>query len=343
MTRLRIGALACGILFLAGSAHAQANWGDDSLYIEMSPAYPQPEQTVRLTIRSPLSDLDAHLITWRGNGAVLSEGAGRVSVDVTAPGAGETTSIDATVSDIGIARTRITPASVDLVWETPTLAPALYRGKHLPVAGAPITLQAIPHISNGETALSPSELIFKWSKNGQILGSLSGRGRDVLRTELSTFDDRDTISVVVTSADRRVGAQAEATVYAVDPVVRLYYEHPLYGLMDHAALGSTSFTPEREISFAAVPYFVAAPSQNDRGFSYVWHVNRDFVEPNAARPSVLTIDAGERSRALIELDVTHKDNFLFRGEAAWTVVLGTMNAPDPGSPESAASDAYFGR
>ena len=119
--------------------------------------------------------------------------------------------------------------------------------------------------------------------------------------------------------------------------MRLYLEHPLYGTLYHSALPATTFVADSEMSFHAVPYFVSAPSPNDRNFSYEWRVNRVAIVPNDARLSVITINAGgTNGRALIDVSITHRTNLLFEGVGEWAVTLGSRGA-------SETQDGLFGR
>jgi hypothetical protein len=157
----------------------------------------------------------------------------------------------------------------------------------------------------------------------------SGRGKSSISLPISSFAESDEISVSVINADKTLSAEGRAVISAAEPIVRLYIDHPLYGVLYHRALPQELQVSDTEMSFAAIPFFVSAQNPNEAGFSYVWRVNRQDIEPNADRPNTLTINAGPAGgEAALELSLSHKQNFLFDGRGSWTINFGSITAED---------------
>ena len=322
-------------LLIAMPAYAQVELNGPSLYLAVSPQYPKPGDALVFTIQSPLSDLSTRLITWKNSDTVVLEGEGESVYRVNAPTTGERMDISVMVE--GIADTpaiSIVPSSVDLLWESDSYAPGLYRGRHLASLGSTITLQALPHLSQKGIELPSSQLIFTWKQNGQIVQS--GKGKTSISIPVAAFVDTSTITVNVTTSDKSLGADRSTTIHSAQPTVRLYFEHPLYGTMLHSALPAQLHISDTEASFAAIPYFAEAKNANDKLFSYLWRVNRATVDPNDEQPNTITINAGSGgANARIELSLSHKKNFELDARGVWDVSFGSIGSvgsnsgPDP--------------
>lgn len=311
------------VLFFAVPVAAQVDLGA-SLYLSSSSQYPKPNEPLTLTIQNPLTDLSERIITWKNSGTVVLQGEGETVYRTNAPGSGESMKMSVEVEGLAeIASLTIVPFSVDLMWESDTNTPGLYRGRHLPSLGSTITLQALPHIFQNGAEVPAAQLHFTWKQDGAVLSS--GRGRTSLTIPVAPLVDTTAISVSVATADKTLGAERTAAITVTTPPVRLYIEHPLYGTMYHKALGEVTYVSDTEMSFAAVPYFAKAASPNDSQFSYVWRVNNTTIDPSAERPNTITINAGAGGgEAQIDLALTHKKNYQLDAQGSWSVTFGSI-------------------
>lgn len=323
------------VLLFALPANAQI--ADTALMTSISPLYPKPNEPVFITLQSPLYTLSERTITWSSGGEILLEGEGEVRLRIMAPNAGETASVRANISGTDdFVTATIAPASVDLMWEADSYAPGLYKGRTLPTIGSTVTMQALPHIIRGGAEVPAAQLTFTWRKNGNVIPAASGKGKTMYSFQIGTFQESDVISVSAATADRTIAAEGSATVIPAEPSVHLYFEHPLYGIMYHQALSQTTHIADTEMTFSAIPYFVKASGPDDPKYSYIWRVNRQAVEENKDRPSTLVVSAGPAGgEALIELSLTHKDNYLFDGRGGWTVTFGSLVAPEAQTEQTA--------
>jgi hypothetical protein len=113
----------------------------------------------------------------------------------------------------------------------------------------------------------------------------------------------------------------------VEPVLTLYQNHPLYGILYHQALAPATFVPETEMTFVAVPYFAGVVNENDRALVFDWRVNGKAIAQSQTNPSTLTINAANSSGvALIELVLTHATNFYMDAKGLWNITFSTSAA-----------------
>lgn len=318
-------------LLLAVPAFAQVDLGT-SLYLAVSPQYPKPNEAVLFTIQNPIVDLSTRTITWKNSGTIVLQGEGETVFRTNAPDIGER--MDITVAVEGLADTAalsIAPSSIDLMWESDSNTPGLYRGRHLPSLGSVITLQALPHLSQKGVEIASSQLTFTWTRDGQVVQT--GKGKSSITIPLGQFTDVSTVSVNVATSDKTVGAERSATIAVVQPPVRLYIDHPLYGIMYHKALSARTVVSDTEMSFAAIPYFAQATNPNDPLFSYTWRVNKDAIESNKERPNTITINAGAAGGdARIEVALSHKKNYQLDAHGTWDVTFGSIMGEGGGDP-----------
>ncbi len=330
------------VLLTASPVFAQVDLGP-SLYLAVAPQYPKPNEQVTLTLQNPLVDLSQRTITWKNAGTVVLQGEGETTYLMNAPASGEHTDISASVEGLAApVSITIAPSTVDLMWESDSFVPGLYRGRHLASLGSSITLQALPHLFQKGVEVPSSQLIFTWKEGGQTV--TSGKGKTSITVPVAAFVDSSAISVNVTTSDKSIGADNSVAIPTIQPVVRLYIEHPLYGIMYHSALAARTDISDTEMSFAAIPYFAQATGPNDKLFSYIWRVNKVPVEANDVRPNTLTINAGDAGGlAHVELSLTHKKNFELDAHGAWDVTFGSIAGSGGGAVGSGGVDPFTGQ
>ncbi len=331
--------LCVALLTSALPAHAQFGLSDpgSALSIVFTPATPHPGEAVTVSVKSSLLDIRDSDILWEASGKKIAQGKGASSAQVTAGalGAETTVAVTAAAQDGTIARTEavIRPTELDLLVDSDSYIPPFYRGAPRPSAGTSLRLQAIPRFKRGNAMMPAGDLIYTWRRNGEIIGNISGRGRLAAVIPVEHIFGTDLISVEVRSADDRFAQVSSASISAQEPVLALYEDHPLYGVLYHRALSNTTAVPGAEATFAAVPFFAQARSIYDPALQFDWRVNSADIPANLKNPGELTINAENSSGiAFIELAVTHATNFFFEAKGAWSVTFS--------SPWSGSSDQF---
>ena len=317
-------------LFALSSAYAHAQLDSyvskTALTLSMSPEHPAPGELTRVEVLSSLFDLAASSMLWYVNGKVVAEGPGISSQNIAAGSAGKETSVRVIVSQEGVGsasvEASVRPVEMDLLWESDSYVPAFYRGRALPSEGASIRFQAVPRFFDSAGHLMPtSEIIFTWKKNGSVLQSVSGRGRAAAIIQGPVLFGFDTFSVEAKTVDGSLSSSASASISSTEPLVELYENNPLLGLMYHQALTGDIALAATEASFFAIPYF--APIQQVNGLQYAWKVNGTPITNNPQRANELTINAtGSDGKLLLELALTHATNYFLSSGGSWNILLG---------------------
>jgi len=314
-------------LLLAVSTHAQIDFGVD-FSISLTPAHPSPGEIVRLEVSSALLDLQIGEIIWYANEKEIARGPGKTTIELTAPALGAQTRVRALYIEEGFERAKadstIRPVEIDLLWESDSYTPPWYKGRALPSAGTNVRLEAIPRfVRTDGTRVNSADIIFTWKRNGYAIPGTSGRSRSKVLIESPALFATDDISVEARSADGVFAGEASVRIPSSEPVLSLYENHPLFGVLHHNALSAANQLEEEEISFTAIPYFADATSPRDQALVYEWRVSTNVIPNDPAQPNEITINAeGSSGNAQIDLSLSHATNFFMQVAEMWNVILG---------------------
>ena len=322
-------------LFFPTGIHAQFNPLSETgkIIISITPRNPVPGEYVRLSAVNPLMDLERSDITWYADQKIFAEGRGQVDAGVIAgPVGSETDIVVIAQSDNASAtgETLLRPAEVGIMWESDSYTPPFYKGRALPSAGATLRVQALARLALQDGSSVPeNEITYTWKRNGSVIPSVSGKGRAFAIFPSPMLFATDIIEVEAVSADGTRGGSARASISSIEPLLMLYENHPVFGIMYNRALAKTTAAKDTEMTFAAVPYFAQAMSPNDAQFVYKWRINGRNVTADYARPSEITLNsAGSSGEAIIALSLTRARNWYMKAAGAWNVLFpsGTGNA-----------------
>ncbi len=328
---------AAGILLIVCIAllapHTYAQFGllgvEGALSISLVPSHPGPGDTVRLTARSSVLDLRERAIVWRANGKMIAQGVGTDSAEVLAGALGAETDIEVDVilpNEITArARMIIIPTELDLLIDSDSFIPPFYRGRARPSAGTNLRLEAIPRFKRGGGAyVANPDLIFTWRRNGEVIGEVSGRGKSTAIIPAPHLFGTDRVTVEVRTSDGLLSNEAGLSSVSIQPVLTLYQDHPLFGILYNQALGRTTFVPESEMTFAAMPYFAQARRADDQALSFVWRVNDTEVKPGGTNQNKITINAQNSTGvALLGLELTHATNSYVDAKGLWNITFSS--------------------
>lgn len=163
---------------------------------------------------------------------------------------------------------------VDLIWQGETYTSPFYEGLPLWTNESRITFSAIPNLPN----VSPSSLYYRWSKNGVVLGSLSGVNKRSI-----TFTDTVLSLPIEVKVDIRDGEEGEILgtntikIKPVAPKLIVVEDNPLYGLMFHNAVKESYTLSGEEINLIALPLFARVSYRLAPALTYTWTTNTGEV------------------------------------------------------------------
>jgi hypothetical protein len=281
---------------------------------------------VEASLESYVVDLSRSYIRWSVNGKVVTEGDGEVNAVFETGAFGEATRLSVSaLSFDGQALSKtltLRPAEVMLVWQAYSYTPPFYKGKALfPLQGVG-TVIAVPAFPDGEGGfMAPKELIYTWSEGGNVTSDGSGFGKDAFVVSGRIPIRPLVIGVDVATRDGTLNGRGEITIETIQPVLRLYEDHPLYGLRFERALSGTFTLSGKEIKVAAVPYYFEANRRSAPAISYDWSLNGTALSRERAPSVTLRRVSEESGLSRLSLSAQHGDKMFQGSETAVTIEM----------------------
>ena len=315
------------LFFATGTAHAQfGNFGAGArIFLSVNPEHPGPNERAHISIESALADLSQSDVVWYVNNKVLVKGVGVKNADILVGPLGSKTDVSVTAQtpdgEIISGNTTISPAEVDLLWESDSYVPPFYRGRALASPGTSMRMHAIARFKPaGSVQVPESGVVYTWKLNGSVVQSASGRGKSTARLPSPSLFSTSVIEVTASAGE---GAGSERVqISSTEPELLLYEDHPLFGIMYNQALGNTTPISDTEATFSAIPYFAEADSPDDARLLYSWSVNGNEIPSDEMKRSELTVNAS-RSNGLaqIALSIKHAANLAMSSSGSWGVIF----------------------
>lgn len=272
--------LSLFLIFAFNKADAQStniNNIRDLAEIILTPASPGANENVSLKIESFSFDLNSSEIIWAVNGVIKDKGFGKKVFSFKTGSIGSVSLIKAVIKTKEgetVEKTLVVrPAGVDIIWEADSYTPPFYKGKALYGYQNLVTVIALPNIINSNgVKINPENLIYKWTKDGKVLGGVSGYGKSKFSFSKSILSRPDEIEVEVTSSDKKIKASGNITIEPIEPKVVIYENNPLYGIIYEKAISGEFKLNGNEITLITTPYFFG---KNDVGQKIIhdWKMN----------------------------------------------------------------------
>lgn len=327
MERMKKALLTLAFCLLPLAVSAQFSGVGEPVQFTLRPERPAPHDSVEISLQSFVTDLSTAEIIWVVNDRIVSSGSER-GITVNAGPAGGSVKIIARVraldGSIYSKELRLRPAEVTLLWQSEGYAPPFYRGKALAPFEGRVTVVALPLFTREDgTSINPRDLIYSWSENDEPVAESSGAGKNSFvfrgRVPIRPVD----VSVVVTSRDKTLVAEARDSISTQPPALLFYENHPRYGIRFNRAISSRVVLEEDELKLSAVPFFFETPARDGGNLRYEWMLN--FQARTSETASSITLrragDAGGES--VVSLTAQEGTHLFQAGRVQTTVTFPT--------------------
>lgn len=312
------------------------------LTLTVTPENPGPNAPASAHIESYALDLDRSTVTWYINGKQFAKGAGLADISFSVGAANSRTTIQVEAVDsagvIGQAQMSVTPAEMNIIWESDAYVPPFYKGKRLAGASSNIRAQAMTQFARGGTPIEDKDIIFKWSRNGSPLASISGRGKSSVSFTGPSLFGTDTITVVAQTVDGTLTSRTSIQIESLDPFVFLYEFHPLFGILLHQPLQGPQETQESEKDFTALPFFAKVTSPRSEAITYQWSLDGTSIPNNPQSPQNFKIRTDNYSGPTsISVSLSSNTDLTLSTTGTWEMYFGSRGSGSSGSPRSTPS------
>lgn len=204
--------------------------------------------------------------------------------------------------------------SVDILWQGETYVPPFYSGKSLWSNQSRITLVAMP-----QKLGNPLTLNYRWTKNGTVLGNVSGLGRNSLSFSDTVLSRPQSIGVEILG-EERVLASAQVTVAPIQSELVVYENNPLYGLLFNRAIGENYKLEEKEVTFTGFPFFFSVKSRLDPSLTYRWRTN--VGDGGSGQSETYRIPEGVSGSSKIDITISNGGSLLQRAGKSFVIQFG---------------------
>ncbi len=294
--------------------------------MSMSPQYPVPGETVIFIAEDYTEDLRNSTLTWTVNGVTKDSGIGDVQFQMTAAGGGATETVGLTVStQSGTVLQKslsFTPESVDILWQAHSFVPPLYQGKALFPYEGTATFTAMPSFALN----TPQKAVYSWSLGGSPLQNVSGYGKNTITLTQSILMKPLILSVVATSPDGSISAENSITLNGTAPVVVLYQDNLLYGMLLNQSIGTSNGggfnLGSGQVSIRAIPYFFDSTAPFSSNTSFEWNMNGQTLANETGPVLTVAAPAGQSGSSAVSSTVSNP-NSTFQTASANTSVTFT--------------------
>lgn len=286
-----------------------------NILISVVPENPAPGETVTVSLKSYINNLDSVPISWAVNGRSAATGTGKKTFSVTAPAAGVEMRISASITlpDGRVEKILVLkPSVMSLLWQANNAyVPPFYRGKALPTTGSEVKVVAIPEIKSGPQAGFPKNMVYAWKKDYDADQAASGYGKNFYIYTGDYFETQSVLGVVASTADQKYSSSGEVTIGTFEPEIFFYRVDPEIGVRWEETLFDGHVVGGEEV-IAAAPYFLYPKDIRVPSFSWDWSINGIYISVPRAMPNFLPVQAqpGVSGSSDIKLEISNRYNLL---------------------------------
>ncbi len=302
----------------------------ENIDVSINPENPGPNTDVIIRIESYSTDLNSAQITWAVNGKTVQDGMGQKVLKLKTGNIGTVTSVDLSIQpsngDSFQKTITLTPASVDLLWQGDSYVPPFYKGRAMFTNQGSITFVAIPNIidQNGNV-VSPKNVIYTWSKDGSVLGSLSGTGKNSLTLVDSILGLPMNVSVVASTLDKSIVTKSSISMRPDFPIILFYENNPLLGILYNQELGNGFKLSASEVNVIGVPYFFSNKDLQAGALKYTWTLNGSNISSPNQNSITLRGQQGVAGNSTLGLKIENSNNILQTIEKSMSIEFGVQN------------------
>lgn len=275
--------LLCAAAVAVVPTHTSAQLLDNNepFTVSISPQYPRPFSRVVLTPTSGALSLAGATMTVLVGGKQTYQGPSQ-AITVSLGAAGTLTPVKVTMTVGGKTYSKtlsLQPQDVVVIAEPISSAPALYPGKPLTPVDGDVRVVAVANMKTSVGKSLPSaSLVYSWTVDNTKINASSGIGRNTIVVASPLQYRNREVSVSVQSQDGALVGGASLSLAPAEPVVRIYRNDPLLGILYDHALSNSYRIEGSESSLVGVPYSF---STSDGAPLLQWFLNGSAAQTGA--------------------------------------------------------------
>ncbi len=210
--------------------------------------------------------------------------------------------------------------------ESDTYTPPFYKGKALHSYNGSFKVIALPEfIDMSGKIIDPKELIYSWSKNGNVVADSSGYGKSTfISSQTSYLREGEDITVEVSAPRDNIVAQRNITIKPTVPKIIFYENSPLHGVVYEKSLSGSFGLKNEEISIIAEPFFFSIPSRNSSNLETTWKLNGSTVYNSQNKTDITLRKVGDTGASNLGITIQNKAKLLQGANNNVVIQYGTI-------------------
>ncbi len=229
----------------------------DPFTASVNPQYPTPGSQASISLLSSSLDLNNATLTVTQNGKQTYKGS-VTPIFVPVGKGGSVTNVTLTISSAGSVYKKtvvIQPQDVSIIAEPVASMPPLYLGKPLIPLEGNTRVVAIANLKDaGGRTLDPATLSYAWTVDNTQIANSSGIGKSSILVASPLQYRARAVSVSVQDQNGYLVGGGSLNLEPTDPVMRVYEQDPLLGILFDHALSASYAVGSKESSLYAAPY-----------------------------------------------------------------------------------------
>lgn len=252
---------------------------EEQISVDFSNKYPDPNETVSVSVVSYTTDLNKADITWLINDVIQMNETGATKFSFTVGDVGSITKLSLNITKRGggtFSKEYVfNIAEVDLMYVAQTTVPPLYDGKALFSNQSAVKIFAEPRFIDSSGALiSKDRLVYSWEVSDFNRQDLSGIGKDFIEYKGSLITRPLVVGVTVSAIDSKAYARKKIVLSPTNQNILIYENNPLLGVMYEQAINDDFILDREEVTLKAENIFFNKSDDID----IFWSLNGENVE-----------------------------------------------------------------
>jgi len=305
------------VIFIPSIAVGQASltgYGSvNHIAFKSIPKIPAPNQLIQLSVESYSTNLNKMMIVWYLDGEEIESGYGVKSIQFRTGETGTKQIVKVLIKKLGnviMEKTHyISPADVNIIFESDTYTPPFYRGKTLPSHQTRVKIIAIPNfIDSNNKKVDQDNIMYSWRINGWFNQDQSGVGKNVYIYDGPLVSRPVEVEVTAEDIDSNLVAKKTETLYLIEPEIIFYEKNPIYGTIFERAISDKANLNGVEIEISGAPYFFDI--SNTQNINFRWSADGNEVSNGVEKSIVLRRTDGNPGNIEIGLEIENFDKIL---------------------------------
>ena len=294
-----------------------------------SPENPGSFQRVTISLDSNLVDIRRYVENWFVDGKLAQRGYGKLSLTTTTKDYGQPTIVRVSIElPTGTVTKNITltPEDISTIWEAvDSYVPPFYQGKKLPAREGIVRIVAIPNFLVENRPVSPSELVYNWKRNDNVVTGGSAYGLQSLLIKNNKIRPTESIQVTASTLDSAQQATTVTNIPFYDPKILFYDLNPDTGNPSPFSKSSLFFKTQAD-TVIAEPFFFSISNAKLQPLKFSWTMNDETVQVNDINNrQMLTLrnPGGSGGTAMLGLSIDSASTYFQTASSQLPIVFST--------------------